>query len=356
MTRQSLWQRMGAWLRGQPSAGGGGDPVLVPPPPLRREAEIWLQELAHAQTDRERRDAVGGREFWTHIEQLWHDGYERQAIDWVTKFIVSPATDASVMASLRARLAEFMYQHGDLDDAVPHLQELLHSDDHATRAHYLLAEHYRRRGDEVQALRHYEAVLARDMAYPNVRERVERLRLARGRITPAALGATVAGGDLQSATAGARYMLVRELGRGSTGVVYLARDKELDRDVAVKLLHPHLAAAHRAEACAQFFEEARISASLRHPNIVAVLDMDEEARRIVMELAAGGTLRTVLRERGPRTVRRALERHTQLLSALVAAHRQGIIHRDIKPGNLMPNRPAGAHPRGQHPETTAGWR
>jgi serine/threonine-protein kinase len=117
--------------------------------------------------------------------------------------------------------------------------------------------------------------------------------------------------------------------------VYLARDTELERDVAVKLLHPHLAAAHRAEACARFFEEARISASLRHPNIVAVLDMDERARRIVMELAAGGTLRDVLRNRGPRPLRRALERHAQILSALHAGHRRGVIHRDVKPGNLM---------------------
>jgi len=199
----------------------------------------------------------------------------------------------------------------------------------------MLGEHYRRKGDEARALRHYEAVLARDFDYPNVRARLERLRRARGRHGPATTGETIAGAGSVGVAEGARYQLLRELGRGVTGVVYMARDFELERDVAVKLLHPHLAATDRAAACARFFDEARVSASLRHPNIVAILDLDEKARRIVMELAAGGTLRRVLQERGPRTVRRALERHAQLISALAAAHRRGVIHRDIKPGNLM---------------------
>ena len=85
-----------------------------------------------------------------------------------------------------------------------------------------------------------------------------------------------------------------------------------------------------------------MAASLRHPNSVARLDLDEAARRIVMELAAGGTMREVLRDRGPRPLRRALKRHLQILSALGAAHRRGIVHRDLKPANLMFRRDADA--------------
>jgi len=245
-----------------------------------------------------------------------------------------PAVTDDARVILRALVVEKYELRADLAPAIAHLERLAHEAAHATRAHFLLGEHYRRRGDDERALRHYEAVLARDVGYPNVRARAERIRAARGRGAPPP-GETIASGDIGGVHAGARYRLVRELGRGATGVVYLARDLELEREVAVKLLHPHLAAARTADALARFFDEARIAASLRHPNIVAVLDLDEDARRIVMELAAGGTLRELLRERGPRTVRRALERHTQILSALSAAHRRGVVHRDLKPANLM---------------------
>jgi serine/threonine-protein kinase len=246
---------------------------------------------------------------------------------------------AEATAPLRALLVERLEQRGELDEAIAHLEGLTAIPVYALRAHYLLAEHARKRGDHERALRHYEAVLGRDVDYPNVRARVERLRALSGRGSATA-GETIAAGDVVGVQAGARYRLVRELGRGATGVVYLARDGELDRDVAIKLLHPHLAGAEQQAALDRFFHEARVMASLRHPNVVAVLDLDEASRRIVMELAAGGTLRDLLRERGPRTLRRAIERHTQVLSALAAAHRRGIVHCDLKPGNLMFRRDA----------------
>ncbi len=216
-----------------------------------------------------------------------------------------------------------------------HLKVLAQDPAHAADAHFHLAEHYRRRGDEVLALREYEAVLARNMDYPNVHQRYQRLRAVRGGVAGATGGETLMGAGSGAAADGNRYLLVRELGRGAAGVVYLARDMQLEREVAVKLLHPHLAAATQKRALQTFFDEARVAASLRHPNIVAILDLDEKARRIVMELCDGGTLRAVLKDRGPRPLRRALERHTQILSALEASHARGVVHRDLKPANLM---------------------
>ena len=277
------------------------------PQTLGSEDEVFLAQLVHDLGDGKRRDEVGSAEVIAKLDGLWASGHERLAIEWMEKLLGVPEVPEANTAPVRAVLAERYEQRGELDSALAHLEILVDEEAYALRAHYLLAEHARRREDHERALRHYEAVLGRDVDYPNVRVRVERLRQLTGRVAPTA-GETIAAADVVGVQAGARYRLMRELGRGATGVVYLARDAELERDVAIKLLHPHLAGTERQGALARFFHEARVMASLRHPNVVAVLDLDEASRRIVMELAAGGTLRDVLRERGPRTLRRAIER------------------------------------------------
>jgi len=331
-------------------------PAIATPAPepqhLGSEEEVFLAQLVQDLGDGKRREEISSTDVLAKLDGLWKSGHERLAIEWCEKLLSVPGADLAGRsesaplqpgpartAPLRAWLVERYEQRGELDTAIGHLELLVTTEPYALRAHYLLAEHARKKADHERALRHYEAVLGRDVDYPNVRVRVERLRQLTGRAAPMA-GETIAAGDVAGVQAGARYRLMRELGRGATGVVYLARDAELDRDVAIKLLHPHLAGTERADALARFFHEARVMASLRHPNVVAVLDMDEASRRIVMELAAGGTLRDVLRERGPRSLRRAMERHGQVLSALAAAHRRGIVHCDLKPGNLMFRRDA----------------
>ncbi len=336
----SRWGKVVSWLRRTPEQAAlpehSGE-IEPPPQPqvLASVEERWLGELAEAAATGQRLTDIAEPAFWNRVEALWERGDEKLSAELIEKFIAIPTTPGDTVVLLRARLAEMFEARGDLTAVLDHLAVLAGLEEHALRANYLLGDHYRRRGDESMALRHYEAVLARDVNYPNVKGRVDRIRSRRGRGNQAAMGETIVGPDAQSGGAGSRYRLVRELGRGATGVVYLARDAELERDVAIKLLHPHLSAAEKAQSCARFFTEARIAASLRHPNIMAILDIDERARRIVLELAAGGTLRSVLRERGARPLRRALERHVQILSALGAAHRRGIVHRDLKPANLM---------------------
>lgn len=335
---QRLWRRIVGGRPAQvpllsttiPEADQGGKPLL--------QADVhqaWLESLVASVGDGTRTDEVGDESFWKHIDGMWSRGDELLASQWIEKFLALEAVSDTCKVNMRLRLVQIYEERGDLQPVLGHLEELTQQPAHAADAHYHLAEHYRRRGDELLALRAYEAVLARDMDYPNVRQRYQRLRELRGGVSSATGGETLVGAGSGGAADGNRYLLVRELGRGAAGVVYLARDMQLEREVAVKLLHPHLAAATQKRALQTFFDEARIAASLRHPNIVAVLDVDEKARRIVMELCDGGTLRSVLKDRGPRPLRRALERHAQVLSALEASHARGVVHRDLKPANLM---------------------
>jgi hypothetical protein len=330
----SLWR----WLFGRRPLPAT-EALPAEPQHLGSADEVFLAKLVAELASGRRRDQVSTPEVLDHLDNIWRSGHERLAIEWMEKLLSVPEVPAEATAPLAAALVERYEQRGELAAGLGQLDRLTGDERYALRAHYLLAEHARKHGDHERALRHYEAVLGRDVDYPNVQARVERLRTLTGRASPVA-GETIAAGDIAGVQAGARYRLVRELGRGATGVVYLARDAELERDVAIKLLHPHLAGSARAGALARFFHEARVMASLRHPNVVAVLDLDEASRRIVMELAAGGTLRDVQRDRGPRTLRRAIERHGQILSALAAAHRRGIVHCDLKPANLMFRRDA----------------
>jgi eukaryotic-like serine/threonine-protein kinase len=136
------------------------------------------------------------------------------------------------------------------------------------------------------------------------------------------------------------YPVEREVGRGGMGIVYLGRDTRLDRPVAIKLLPE--AFAQDPERLARFEREARLLASLTHPNIAGIYGLEEHDRHrcLVLEYVEGETLAARL-ARGPLPVDEAVEVCRQVAAAVEAAHESGVIHRDLKPGNVMLT-PAGA--------------
>jgi len=131
-----------------------------------------------------------------------------------------------------------------------------------------------------------------------------------------------------------RYRVTREIGAGGMATVYLAHDLRHERDVAIKVLHPDLAAALGAE---RFLAEIKTTAKLQHPHILPLLDSGEADGLLfyVMPYVAGESLRTRLERETQLAVDDAVRIGREVASALESAHRQGVIHRDIKPENIL---------------------
>ncbi|WP_166848421.1 Stk1 family PASTA domain-containing Ser/Thr kinase [Isoptericola sp. BMS4] len=140
-----------------------------------------------------------------------------------------------------------------------------------------------------------------------------------------------------------RYEIVSRVARGGMATVYLATDRRLDREVAIKVMHPHLAdGVDGAAFVSRFRREARAAARLTHPGVVAVYDqgLDGETSYLVMEYVPGENLRRMLHDQGPLDVGRTLDVLAQVLDALAAAHRRQLVHRDVKPENVLVVDPA----------------
>ncbi len=132
-----------------------------------------------------------------------------------------------------------------------------------------------------------------------------------------------------------RYRIERELARGGMAEVYLARDESLNRLVALKALFPEF--AREPSFVERFRREAQAAANLNHPNIVGIYDWGQESGTyfIVMEYVEGRSLRELMRSEGPIDAGQAADITAEIASALAFAHRSGVVHRDVKPGNVL---------------------
>jgi tetratricopeptide (TPR) repeat protein len=206
----------------------------------------------------------------------------------------------------------------------------------SVEAFYELGCAHERQNDLAGAIEVFERILSFDYHYKDAAACLERCKAALGKQTNSA-------GESHPPlttptgipTSQRRYEIVRELGRGGMGVVYLARDSVLEREVAYKVLPEGLRG--NPNALKNFLREAKAAAQLNHPNIVTVYDAGESEHGfyMAMELVEGTTLKEILRQRGAVSANAVLYILRQMASALSYAHGRKVVHRDIKTANTM---------------------
>ncbi|HEX6575989.1 MAG TPA: serine/threonine-protein kinase [Gemmatimonadaceae bacterium] len=166
--------------------------------------------------------------------------------------------------------------------------------------------------------------------------------VTRGIMVPVANAGTLTQDETDEARVryalGDDYEVLSLIGQGSFGKVWRARDLSLEREVALKVLHPHVAAD--AKAVAAFWREAKLAAQLAHPAIVPIYDWDSkgELAWYTMELADEGSVASLVERAGPRKLDEISSQVDSLLDGLAAAHAIGIVHRDLKPENILIDR------------------
>jgi len=190
-----------------------------------------------------------------------------------------------------------------------------------------------------EAIEMFEKILAFDYHYRDVEEKLAAARAREAGRDPVATAPpaeeTASPARFGRGPEAGRYQIVGELGRGGMGIVYKVQDTVLDRLVAFKVL-PR-AVSENAQAITNFMREAQAAAKLNHPNIVTVYDTGEQQGRyyIAMEYVEGTTLKEILKRRGTISASGIVHILLQVSEALAYAHEKNVMHRDVKPANVM---------------------
>jgi CHASE2 domain-containing sensor protein/predicted Ser/Thr protein kinase len=205
---------------------------------------------------------------------------------------------------------------------------------------YNLGQDFERKRMSSKALSVYQHIATKDKGYKDIEPRIKRLSAAEsagGGVKHSSSGSLLSEGSDIKPTLG-RYEVVKELGRGAMGIVYLGKDPKIHRSVAIKTMRlDEIEADELPDVKARFFREAESAGKLSHPNIVTIFDAGEEAdlAYFAMEVLDGVDLKDLCKKRNLLPVKRTLEIVTKVSEALDYAHSQSVVHRDIKPANIM---------------------
>lgn len=247
---------------------------------------------------------------------------------------------------IATELSRHLFQQGQLERAAFALATCQTSDQVLQLLYDIGGLHERKRRP-AEALRVYHLLVQRRGHFKDTRQRILQLEnkpFPAGRQDDPALTRTIALGDAHSRPQFGRYNIERELGRGAMGVVYLAHDPHIGRKVAIKTLnYEHVDPAELAVVKARFFREAEAAGRLQHPNIVTVYDVGEEhdLAFIAMDYIAGQPLSQFIRPQNVLSPQRVYRIVADVATALSYAHSKQVIHRDIKPGNILYHRDSG---------------
>ena len=269
---------------------------------------------------------------------LFQQAGEAGGQDEATRLLEQVQLDDSGFVDAGVMLADIFERGGQLDRATERLElciGVLRDEDRAAELRSRLAELLARNGEDQRSLEVLQELQTSKPDYPNLTTRIETLRKKLSTEGTADDPMETVVDPVGVTPSGSRYDILEQIGRGGMGVVFKARDRRLGRLVALKQLPENL--RDHPTAAELFLREARAVAALNHPNIVTLFDADKEYGKffITMELLEGSPVNKILRDTGPVSAQICARLGLQIAAGLQYAHSQGIVHRDIKSGNLF---------------------